>query len=334
MSLTRTSIEWCRNDDGSPGHTVNPIRARFKSVTGGRTGHYCEKTSPGCTHCYSSALQRRFGTPEFGAGQYRDQVEIFLDESKLLDVLRYRKPTRLFAFDMTDLFGEWMPDEWIDKYFAVAALTPHITHMLLTKRAERMREHLLPTNRPHRVREAVLALHDAQAPKYTASNRLPVHPLRIADDLHNRMYSPRWPLPNVLLGNSVENNDYARERLPHLRELKQAGWRTFCSYEPALGPVDWEPWADAMDWLVMGGESGPGARRCDIDWLTRALVFCQRHGIAPFVKQLGARPRYTVTDLGAMNGAVAPIRLTHRKGADPSEWPEDLRVREFPTVIA
>src|SRR5262245_47674811 len=106
-----TSIEWTDR-------TVNPIRARRKGTAATRggydsgVGHYCEKVSPGCKHCYSSEMQPRFGLPMFQEQRGGD-VQTFLDASKLEEVLRRKKPARWFWCDMTDLFGDWVPDEWI-----------------------------------------------------------------------------------------------------------------------------------------------------------------------------------------------------------------------------
>lgn len=111
-------------------HSINPIRARLK-VDHTKVGHYCEKVAQGCTHCYASQLQWRWGLPEFGSGQHRDIVDIFLDESKLDEVRRRKKPTRYFWSDMTDFFGDWMKEEWYKACFDAMRATPQHTHMLL-----------------------------------------------------------------------------------------------------------------------------------------------------------------------------------------------------------
>jgi protein gp37 len=127
--MGKTTISWTD-------HSVNPIRARHR-VTG-KVGHFCEKVSPGCANCYSSALQSfRFGTPAFSTPD-ADQMECFLDEGKLAEVRRRRAPTKWFWCDMTDFCGEWMLPEWYAACFATMAATPQHTHMLLTKRPERL----------------------------------------------------------------------------------------------------------------------------------------------------------------------------------------------------
>jgi protein gp37 len=199
----------------------------------------------------------------------RDKVELFLDESKLHEVLRRRKPTRYFWCDMTDMFWEEYPDLWIDRCFDVMAQTPQHVHMVLTKRAGRMADYL--------------ARHFPE------------------------------PLPNVWAGVSVENQEYADERLPDFRRVRAAV--RFVSYEPALGPVNWSGWEGFVDWLIIGGESGSKARPFDSGWARQALDWCRTHGVAPFIKQMGSN---------------SDIKTTDWKGEDPAEWPEDLRVREFP----
>src|SRR5579859_3254111 len=148
--MNKTSIEWCRTyqADGSfvEGHSVNPIR--FRPHGSERTTTMCQKVSPGCAHCYAEGIARRFwpkdATSPFPGytAQGLTTGKFVLDEKMLDAVLRRQQPTRLFWGDMTDLFQESVPDNFLDRCFAVAALTPHITHIFLTKRAERMRKYL------------------------------------------------------------------------------------------------------------------------------------------------------------------------------------------------
>lgn len=155
-----------------------------------------------------------------------------------------------------------------------------------------------------------------------------------------------WPLRNVWLGVSAEDQKNANERIPLLLGTPAAV--RWVSYEPALGPIDFdagncvESWVSPqcarcsdyrtrcdhiprLDWIVVGGESGPGARRFDVEWARDTLRQCCSSGVAVFVKQLGAMPYENGAPMAALNDA---------KGEDPSEWPEDLRVREYPKVAA
>jgi protein gp37 len=127
----KTSIEWT---DCS----WNPIRARDPET--GKIGWYCEHRSDGCTNCYSEVLNHRFGTGIDFARQNRDRVELFLDEKRLRE--KWPAGSMVFVCDMTDLFGEFMQDEWIDRIFAVIAEHPSVIFQILTKRPERMLPYL------------------------------------------------------------------------------------------------------------------------------------------------------------------------------------------------
>jgi protein gp37 len=144
MTMGKTTIGWCD-------HSTNPIRARKRSTS--KVGHYCEKISDGCKHCYSSAMQPRlFGMPEFQAQRADADIELFLHPPALEEVRRRRKPTRYFWCDMSDLFGAWVREEWIAQCFAVMAATPQHIHLVLTKRPERMSAWVkthYPTPLPH-----------------------------------------------------------------------------------------------------------------------------------------------------------------------------------------
>ena len=135
----------------------------------------------------------------------------------------------------------------------------------------------------------------------------------------------------IILGTSIENQKTADERLPHLLELAAQGWQTMVSYEPALGPVDFgfrnEP---RIDWLVIGGETGPGARACDVEWIHSAAGQAAAAGVRCFVKALGSQPLCSCT----AHEARCVGGLSDSRGAIPSEWPEDLqRVREWPEFL-
>ena len=194
-----------------------------------------------------------------------------------------------------------------------------------------------------------------------------------------------WPLPNVWLGVSVEDQAAADDRIPELLDTPAAV--RFLSCEPLLEPVDLEPWlrrvatsgpgwrmtggsamaiADiVLDWVIVGGESGPGARPCDLAWIRGIVAQCQAAGVSAFVKQLGSKPVTAMRgswinelqrhgpDIQQPYGRVACgackteecellwsgvrphverwLPLRDRAGRDMGEWPEDLRVREFPS---
>jgi hypothetical protein len=162
----------------------------------------------------------------------------------------------------------------------------------------------------------------------------------------------RWAregLPNVWLGVSVENQHFADERIPLLLQTPAAV--RFISAEPLLQGIDISRYLMAtcdhgeefcedvgcdgepapLHWVIVGGESGPGARPFDLAWGRSIVQQCKAAGVACFVKQLGAVPMY----LRWEDKAMMPVdRVRDRKGGDPAEWPDDLRVRQFPEVRA
>ncbi len=283
--------------------TSNPIRARWKDDSAsGASGHYCEKISPGCANCYASELQPRFRMPKFDKAN-PDLIEPYLDEKELQRLLKRRKPCKVFLGDMTDIFGDWVPDEWLDRIFAVMALTPHITYQLLTKRAERMRRYFQTVEH----RDGILDNRKSHV-LYEAAIGLLSHGKQPAGK------PPDWPLPNVHLGVSVETQEYADKRIPDLLQTPAAV--RFLSVEPLLEPVDLEYpktlWPDGpqmccngtdcacgglpvdppllygIDWVIVGGESGPKARPMHPDWVQAIRDQCVAAGVPFFFKQWGA----------------------------------------------
>jgi protein gp37 len=297
---TNSKIEWTDA-------TVNPIRARDIGKFGtGHVGWFCEKISPGCANCYASKMNTWRGNGYEFLPEFANRVELFLDEKTLDSVLHWKKPRKIFWCDMTDMFQDAVKDEWLDAIFRVMAKTPQHTHQVLTKRPARMRN-----------------------------------------------YMPRWKpvgmiLPNVWLGVSVENQHFADERIPLLLQTPAA--KRFISAEPLLDQVNLlnitvcKSYSDkpitlnalraevcprdnssfthpALDWVIVGGESGPGARMFNVFWATILRLQCKAAGVPFFVKQLGGN---------ALDRFAGFYEFSDKKGGDPSEWPPDLRVREFP----
>ncbi|HEY2269250.1 MAG TPA: phage Gp37/Gp68 family protein [Streptosporangiaceae bacterium] len=300
----KTGIEWTRSDDGTAGATWNPV-----------TG--CEKVSPGCDHCYAETFAERWrGTP----GHYFERgFDVTLRPDKLDQPLRWKRPRRIFVNSMSDLFHKDVPDAYIACVFTVMAKAQQHTFQVLTKRHARMR--------------SLLADDEFQVMCLAAA-------LARGWDLEG---AP-WPLPNVHLGVSVEDQRWADIRIPALCQTPAAV--RFLSCEPLLGPVtipfDEEvgrctcgagpngyygmhergcgtqpgiAWNN-IHWVIAGGESGPGARRMDAEWARGLVRQCREWNVPVFVKQLGSV-------LGRELGAGP-------KGGDWDAWPEDLRVREFP----
>jgi protein gp37 len=225
--------------------------------------------------------------------------------------MRWKKPRRIFVNSMSDLFHEGFSILDVEHVFRVMLSAPRHTYQILTKRADIM------------------------------AFRVPI--------IMNRIYGPHWSMPDFIwLGVSVENQEYANKRIPLL--LRTPAAKRFVSYEPALGPVDFDSslggtrWiggqrgcgqldkrgvhhhddrcSSGIDWIIVGGESGPGARPFDIQWARNTVRQCREAGVAAFVKQMGAH---------VIQGGERR-KKADKKGGNMHEWPHDLRVREFPAT--
>jgi protein gp37 len=303
-----------------------------------------EKT--GCLNCYAARMASRnlpglksptTGKPFariFDSGpRWTGDVELI--ESQLLLPLKWKQPRRIFVDSMSDLFHEELPDEAIDRVFAVMALCPQHTFQVLTKRPERM-----------------LVWFDSFRFAYDRGEVCADWMMRAgftAEQIEVVVASRFWTgLSNVWLGVSIENQATAEARIPLL--LRTPAAIRFVSYEPALEPVDFNAWLRrGIDWLIIGGESGPGARPFDVQWAERTIEQCKAAGVACFTKQMGAVPMLPINGpLSHCEGFDWPegtrfsnrtgdrqyngrqVLLMDRKGGNWEEWPEELRIREFP----
>jgi protein gp37 len=250
-----------------------------------------------------------------------------------LDVpLRRKKPTTYFVNSLSDVFHESIVDReegrrFIAAMFGVMAASTQHTFQLLTKRPEKAREWF-----------AWLANNDdvdahAGSWRWTVPGQACRCHLEAVDAL--KLDSPgklrrvtTWPLPNVWIGTSVEDHPAADERRDPLVELPAAV--RFLSCEPLLedlGDVD----LSGIDWVIVGGESGRGARPCDVAWIRSIVEQSREAGVACFVKQLGSHV-LSSDDFPSLPSIDGRVHLDHSKGGDIEEWPEDLRVREMPTT--
>ncbi len=323
--MNKTSIEWTHRP-GFVGMTWNPIRARRKD--NGKVGWACTHASTGCLHCYAESINKRWGTGLPFNVPSLDQVEFFLDEKTLQEPVRQKAPATIFVGDMFDLFHEAMSTSFILQIFGIMAATPRHTYQLLTKRADRMLYHVGDQS------DGGFAC-EVNSEWYSWGK------------LAGVLNPWSWPLPNVWLGVSVENQKYADERIP-LLERTPAAVR-FLSVEPQLEEIWIEPELMGQtscgrpNWVICGGESGPGARPFNLAWAESLLKQCQSAGVPFFMKQCGSKPflKYQ-TPAMEKNGpgyhvevsAIHYERTLHfkdRKGGDPEEWPESLRVRQFPS---
>lgn len=257
----------------------------------------CSVATPGCTNCYAMRMAHRLGrnpkTPHY-AGLTQDSRggpvwngKLTLAPDHVIEApLHRRKPTTYFVNSMGDLFHEDVPDEWIDQVFAVMALCPQHRFQVLTKRADRMRYWVRAGGTINRVAEAMRSI----APKPCMS---------VADaakQFGHELTAPWWPLPNVWLGVSAEDQARADGRIPDLLATPAAV--RFVSAEPLLGPVDLTEATRrflrhpsylnlSLHWVIVGGESGPDARPMHPDWARSLRDQCQAAGVAFFFKQWG-----------------------------------------------
>lgn len=301
----QTGIEWTD-------HTFNPWWG-------------CEKVSPGCAHCYAEGVSNRYEGPGLWGAEHRFR---FFGDKHWAEPLKWNRKAeaegvrrRVFCASMADVFEE-RPElaSHRDRLFDLIQATPHLDWQVLTKRPEFARDWL--------------------------------------DELYTQIDAP---LPNVWLGVSIENARHTW-RADVLREIPAAV--RFLSCEPLLGSLFPEKFEcprcegqtydrgscalcanrgylddrggrdripldlTGIDWVIVGGESGPGARPMRLDWAREIVWACRAAGAAPFVKQLGAKPVQMLNSPGPL--VEYDLRLRDRKGGDWTEWPADLRIREFP----
>ena len=235
----------------------------------------CDRVSPGCSGCYAMAMAARLkamGSPRYqkdGGRASGPGFGVTLHPDKLEEPLHWKKPKRIFVNSMSDLFHEDIPNAYIDRIFAVMALCPQHTFQVLTKRIERA---LLYLNAKEITHSEVL-----DAAGEWSGGFEPLEP------------SMSWPLPNVLIGPTVENQHFADVRLPVLAQIHALGWRTMVSFEPLLQPIEVSHWLPvAVDWAIVGAESGPKRRPFDLDWARSLQEQCQVSGTPFFFKQTSA----------------------------------------------
>lgn len=295
----RTGIEW--------------TDASWNPVVG------CSLVSPGCTNCYAMGQAARIVRCSQGLGRdssYDGTVETvkgravwtgkvaLASEVTLTQPLRWKRPRRIFVNSMGDLFHEDVPDEWVDRVFAMMALAPQHTFQILTKRSARMRAYVTDPATVRRVYDIVCDLSLEQAANVILLAR-PEHAAHAPPGRHILLGA--WPLPNVWKGTSAEDQRRADERIPDLLATPAA--IRFVSAEPLLGPIDFTNldhtgtcrservqgisalWKTTLrprlDWIIVGGESGPNVRPMHPDWARSIRDQCAAAGTAFFFKQWG-----------------------------------------------
>lgn len=286
----------------------------------------CTKVAPECKNCYAETLvDHRFGRAKWGKGQPRRRTSaahwkqplawnINHDPNHTHATLKFRR-ARIFCASLSDWLDEEVPIEWLADLLLLIEKTPNLNWLLLTKR---------PQNWIHRI--------------------------GLASNLTQRKWLFDWAhgdyIPdNIWIGVSAGADQKAALDIPAKIH--------FMSCEPMLHALD-TTHAAGFAWIIFGGESGKNARACDVSWIRDGVAFCKANNIAAFVKQFGARPfeNYEGADptpaeeaqwhrngwckISFADGSGrSPVwsknyRLRDSHGGDMSEWPEDLRVRQFP----
>ncbi len=252
--MGKTSIGW--TDE-----TWNPV-----------TG--CSHVSPGCEHCYAEALSLRRGWSKKPWTAQNVAENVVLHPDRLDYPLHWRDP-RMAFMSMCDPFHGMIPYDFLDQMFAAMAVSPTHTFQLLTKRSSFMRDYLS--------QDGIAGAIAAETGSGVSGKRS--WPFIRPDDME-------WPLPNVWLGVSVEDQRRADERILNLLGTPAAV--RWLSCEPLLGPIDLMNWLlmePPVDWVVVGGESGPGHRPMDPAWLEDIVEQCGGTATPVFVKQdSGHRP--------------------------------------------
>ena len=348
MSSTNTNIEWTDA-------TWSPVRG-------------CSRVSEGCRNCYAEKQAARIISCERGrgvpagegaydgllakGGQWNGQVKLVPDA--LEQPMRWKKPRRIFVNSMADLFHENVPFEFIAAVFGAMGAAPQHTFQILTKRPERMNEFFQWMSRQTEHKAAYIsAVNHAEFISNEEkgsrnAERLSVETIAIVNFFRRELIklgkfqygklNQTWPLPNVWLGVSVEDQKTADARIPMLLQVPAAV--RWVSAEPLLGPINlneltlpssynitpttpakinclslddddryYQP-PSKLDWVVLGGESGKEARPMHPDWARGLRDQCAAAGVPLFMKQLSG-----------CNGK--PIK-------DISLFPTDLQVREYP----
>lgn len=284
----------------------------------------CTKVGPGCDNCYAEALMdKRWQRVQWGPGQprrrttttWRDPVKWNANHAAFF--AQHGRRQRVFCASLADVFDNEVDPAWRRDLFQLIADTPRLDWMILTKR----------------IGNAASMINEASRAVYKGAGE------------------PTWPWENVWLGATIVNRE---EMLRDAGKLKavQASVR-FWSVEPLLECLGEVPSDLLPEWVIVGGESGAKARPFHVDWARSIVKQCQAAGVPVHVKQLGAQPRGWCAGMVHVEpkeregwncdfyeaheqGAECPGRcaaMVDRAGGDPSEWPEDLRVQQWPQGV-
>lgn len=313
----------------------------------------CSHASPGCDHCWARDMHKRFRSEPF------EQVTLLPEV--LSKPLHRRKPTTYFVCNTSDLYHPSVPFEFIAAVYGVMAACPQHTFLVLTKRPERRAEWFAYAAKRGEQRKRLFEEDDDE---WRIRQWCHVEARRKGVDLNadeRQNHGGPWPLTNVWEGVTAENQAMADVRIPILLQTPAA--HRWVSVEPCIGGVDLdEPRCDVcgekydivgddgatpfcneheqecsyshwlreggIDQLVIGGESGPGARPCDLEWIRSIVRQARESGTKCFVKQLGSRAMFD-DQIKVDEWEHCRYPSFSSSGSDPSEWPEDLQVREL-----
>lgn len=273
----------------------------------------CTHVSPACDNCWAEDMAARIIRMNPNLKKYLDVTEngawtgnIGVDPDEFLKPFTWKKPRRIFVCDMGDVFYIHVPFDLIDKLMSVIALLPQHTFLILTKRPGIMKKYF-DTDKEKLIERWADQTYelgvsdnkdDTDAPACWVNNRL----------------DTEWPMKNLWLGVTCENQNMANYRIPIL--LHTPASKRFVSYEPALGPIDFtrittlefcgtkvyhslhgmsyfqdiddsssDTPCNKLDWIIMGAESGPKRREMNIEWAETVKNQCERHNIPFFFKQ-------------------------------------------------
>lgn len=283
------------------GTSIQWTNETWNPVTG------CSKVSQGCKHCYAERIWKKV----YGHRSFND---VRFHPDRLQKPLGWKKPAMVFVNSMSDLFHESVQPEWIDSIFAVMGLSQQHIYQVLTKRPARMQQELMRLSRSINPLEQ-----SARDIGYTFK----------FDGLSGIVHSTLpWPIPNVWLGVSAEDQATAEERIDLLRQTPAA--IRWVSFEPLLGPIYLRDLRTLrVDWVVIGGESGTRekSRKFDLRWAYDIVAQCRAAKVPVFIKQFGRNPFFSG---GHEEAARTNLKLHDSHGGNMDEWPADLRIREFP----
>jgi protein gp37 len=312
----KSKIEWTDA-------TWNPVRG-------------CRKISPGCKNCYAETFAERFRGVKGHA--YEQGFDPRTAPDQLRVPLQWTRARNIFVNSMSDLFLDEFDFGYVDIVAATMIYAKAIGRghffQVLTKRSDRMLAYLTSrTEDPEFLFNAAYAEYGEDA-ACAVSNSINC---QLGEGLNTS-----WPPRNVSWGVSVEDRKYGLPRIEHLRNAP-AAVRTL-SIEPLLEDVG-ELDLTGIHHVIIGGESGPRSRPCNVAWIRSIVAQCRRLHVPVFVKQLGRRPIEDLDTFGhewsdptigpgwtEPDDGFAHILLDDSKGGDWNEWPTNLRIREVPEV--